>query len=316
MKVILIHIDGKRPNPALMKISGHHKKLGDQVALIKMNGPDLELFPFKPNWVYASCIFKKNKGYALRMKDWLKSMNLQGLQIGGPGLGEDDIPLPNFIEHTCPDYDLYGINYSIGFTSRGCIRRCPWCDVWKREGYIRDHAPLSEFLRHDKLILYDGNFLASPKWKDNLIEIIARHIKVDFNQGLDIRLIDQENARLLSKCHYFDWNTGKRRLRFSFDLPQIEDDVLQSIKILEKLGIPRKHLMFYVLVGFNTTYEEDLHRIKLLIDEGVKPYVMPYNDRHDSYYPHLERWTNGRYYQVTPWKEYDHGNSQEIISAL
>jgi len=297
MKVLLVDVDSKMPNPALMKISASHKARGNTV------GFDIR----DPDKVYISCIFEKNRAQALGRAGIFNCP----VEVGGYGVS--DVKLPDEIEHLCPDYSLYGIHYSMGFTSRGCIRSCPWCIVPKVEGQIRDHAPLNEFLRHKKLILLDNNFLVSPRWSENLKELIARKIKVNFNQGLDIRLVDQENAKLLSRVRYYDWHFKEPRLHFAFDLPEIEDDVLEGIRTLEKAGIPRVHLMFYVLVGFDTSYEEDLHRVNLLLKERVKPYIMPFNDRHDTYYPHLERWINGRYYEVVPWERYDHGDSQRII---
>jgi len=300
LNILLVNIDSKIPNLPLMKLSSWHKAKGDTVGF-NIRDPDK---------VYISCIFEKNRAQALGMPGIFTSP----VEIGGYGVS--DVKLPEEIEHLCPDYSLYGIDYSMGFTSRGCIRSCPWCIVPKVEGKIRDHAPLSEFLSHRKLILLDNNFLASPRWFKNLKELISRKIKINFNQGLDIRLVNQENAKFLSRVLYYDWHFKERRLHFAFDVPEIENEVLMGIQMLEKAGIPRSHLMFYVLVGFNTSYEEDLHRINLLLNERVKSYIMPFNDRHDSYYPHLERWINGRYYEVVPWLNYNHGNSQQIIKSM
>jgi len=315
MKVLLIQADGKMPNLALMKISAWHKKMGDKVYLKRGLDPTLPLECSNPDIVYISVIFSWNKKKALTLADMLKKKGIKVL-IGGYAISNDKLPYE--IEHIMPDYDLYGIDYSMGYTSRGCIRKCPWCIVWRKEGYIREHAELKEFLhpRHRKVILLDNNLLAAPNGRKVLIELIARRLMVNFNQGLDIRLVNRENAKLLSKIRYYDWRFKNRTLHFAFDLPETENEVLRGIKILEEAGIPRDHLMFYVLVGYNTSYKEDMHRINLLIKEGVKPYVMPYNDRHDSYYPHLERWVNHLVYEFVPWEKYDHGNSQAIIHQL
>lgn len=305
-RVLLIDVDSKMPNLALMKISMWHKKKGDVVGF-GISDPDT---------VYVSCVFEQNRSKALGIAKFWESMGCN-VQVGGSGVDLKKT-LPDEIEHECPDYSLYGIRYSIGFTSRGCIRNCPWCIVPEKEGSIREHSPIDEFYVHywGKMLLYDNNFLASPKWYEKLMEIIIRKIKVCFNQGLDIRLIDQENARLLAKTHYYDNEFKDRRLYFAFDIPQIEDQVLHGIETLKNAGIPPQHLMFYVLVGYNTTYEEDMHRINLLIKEDVLPYVMPYNNRKDSYYPHLARWINRRLYNWVPWEKYSRGNSQKIILSI
>lgn len=168
MKVLLVQVDGKMPNLALMKISSWHKKQGDKVFLQNLINPDK---------VYISCIFSQNRAKALGIA---KMFNCQ-VEVGGYGI--NDAQLPFDVEHTMPDYSLYGIRYSIGFTSRGCIRNCPWCIVPKKEGNIKDHAPINEFYvsAWKKLILWDNNFLASPRWYENLREIITRKIKVSFN---------------------------------------------------------------------------------------------------------------------------------------
>jgi len=315
MKVLLVHADGKMPLLPLMKISAVEKKRGNEVFLKKGLSLDLPLECPKPNDAYISCIFDWNRNKVLKLSDNLQKI---GCKVVIGGYGVNDSTLSSEIEHVMPDYDLYGIDYSLGFTSRGCIRKCPWCIVWRKEGWIRENADLKEFLHrhHKKVILLDNNILAAPNCEKVLIDLIAYDVKVNFNQGLDIRLINERNARLLSKVRYYDWKFKARRLHFGFDLPQMESEVLKGIEILGKAGIPRSHLMFYVLVGYNSSYEEDLHRIELLIKEGVKPYVMPFNDTHDSYYPHLERWVNRPFYEVVPWEKYNHGNSQKIIRKI
>jgi len=193
----------------------------------------------------------------------------------------------------------------MGFTSRGCIRSCPWCIVPQKEGPIQDHAPLGEFLRHDKLILLDNNFLASPKWRENMGRLINGKIAVNFNQGLDIRLIDQEVAHLLSRTRYMDHKFRRRTLHFAFDLPDLESDVIRGVTLLERAGIRLSHLMCYVLVGFNRDFQSDLGRVKTLIRLGVRPYVMRYNFRRDDHRLNaFARWVNGRYWEVCEWENY------------
>ena len=299
MKVLLIQVDGKWPNLALMKLAAWHKAQGDQVYLDR--GCD-------PERVYIGCIFTKNRPKALGIARMFPQSEVI---IGGSGVNYEK--LPDEIEHTCPDYELFGIKYSMGYTSRGCFRKCPWCLVPRMYGDIHEHAHLDEFIRHDKVRLLDDNFLASSNWAEKLEDMGRRGTKVCFTQGLDIRLVDMEAAKLLSKVQYRENHFQRRRLYFSWDLPEIEDKVIEGIDLLEKADIPARQLMFYVLVGFNTSYDEDLHRIRTLAERGCLPYVMPYNDRKDSYYPHLERWVNRRMYEFIPWEKYDCGESQTWI---
>lgn len=316
MKALLIQVDGTWPNLALMKISRACKLLGYTVALIQMHGPTLGLIPFEPDWVYVSCVFSENKGYAHRLKEiFSKNHKVQGVQIGGPGTGTRTT-LPDHMEHLMPDYDLYGIHYSIGFTSRGCFRKCPWCLVPKLEGRIRDHAPITEFWHpdHKQLILLDNNFLASPKWRDNLAFIHDHALLVNFSQGLDIRLINDDNAELLSTVRFRSPSFKSRYLYFAFDTPDIEDQVRRGVAILGHHGVKPFRLMFYMLCGYNTTHEEDLYRFNVLRELGCDMYIMRYNNRHDDpWLNHFTRWVNSRIYKSCALEDYDHGNSQDIV---
>ena len=290
MKVLLIDVDSKVSNLALMKISAYHKAKGDIVGFNVSN----------PDKVYISCIFSNNRKKALGIA---KMFNCE-VEVGGYGVSLTK-KLPDEIEHICPDYNLYKMDYSLGYTSRGCIRNCPWCLIPKAEGSIKEWSPLKEFVRHDKVMLLDPNFLASHLAIEKLKQIYAWKLKVCFNQGLDIRLIDQENAKLLSKIRYMDDQFKNRRLYFAFDLPNIEDQVIKGVEILKKAGIPPKHLMFYILVGFNTTFEEDYHRFEVIKNLGALPYIMIYNKLNPpKQLTHFQRWVNRRYYQFLPFEKY------------
>lgn len=274
MKVGLIRVDGKFPNLALLKLSSFHKRRGDDVVLI-----DLSSFDF--DRIYASQVFAGGSGFDLGAK------------------------LPDEIEHCKPDYDLFNTDYSMGFTSRGCIRDCKFCIVRTKEGYLKEHAPLSEFVddRFNKIILLDNNFLGSKKCKEKLKELISKEYKVNFNQGLDLRLINDENAKLLSKVKYYDWKFKHRRLHFAWDTVKENKKILDGLEIILRY-IPADHIMVYVLVGYKTTLTQDLYRINTLIQLKVKPFVQLYNDTRDPTLRHLSRWINKRFYKVCTWDEY------------
>lgn len=273
MKVGLIQIDGKMPNLALMKLASWHRKKGDEVTVLDISGMQFDR-------VYASKIFVGGSGYDLKSE------------------------LPEDIELQVPDYKLFKLDYSIGFTSRGCIRDCGFCIVREKEGYIRE-APF-DWISHHKVVLLDNNFLASPKWREKLEYFIRQKLKVSFNQGLDIRLINHENASLLAKVKYYDLKFRRRRLYFSFDDPSLEQLIKEKVAVHNEAGIPSKHLMFYMLIGFDTTAKEDYHRFEVLRDLGVLPFAMIYNDRKDSQrLRDFARWINQRHYNWVPWLKYD-----------
>lgn len=301
MRVLVVDADSKAgfPNLALMKISAWHKAQGDTVELIKGIPEAPPLTGYDKN--YISVIFYQN---AQRANTYARMLEGE-VDIGG--IGDSYKKLPDEIEHIMPDYSLYGVDFSMGYTSRGCIRKCKWCVVPKKEGGIRDNAPITEFLHpnHNRLLLLDNNFQASPKWNDNLHYLIINNIKVNFNQGLDIRLVNKEFADLLSRVHYYSWLFKTRSLHFAFDTMKVERAVRRGIKTLNDAGIPPRNLMFYVLVGYDTTTEQDLHRVQVLKDLGAVPYIMIFNRDKNRELHQLARWVNRRYYQFISWEKYE-----------
>ena len=316
MNVLLVDVDSKMPNLALMKISAWHKKRGDRVYL--NNGCQ------DPDKVYISCMFSKN---AARARGIAKMFSCP-VEIGGYGV--NGTKLPDEIEHTMPDYD--GLDFAMGFTSRGCIRNCPWCIVPRMEGPIRNHAPITEFLPDEleKVVLFDNNFKASPRWRENLKYIIDHGIKVNFTQGLDIRLVDEEFAGMLAECDYRASNFKDKQLYFSFDVLEIEYKIMCGIETLRGAGIPidRHHITFYMLVGFGVDSKDytwdyfvkhDYHRFKVLREFGVRPYVMLYNGRRDiPILRYFRQWVNcPRRWMKTPnFEDHDRGYSQTAIKKL
>jgi len=307
VKVLLIQADGTFPNLALMKISSYHKQLKDQVFYSNLkfrtrslysnsNIKRLPSLSCDPDRIYISVIFSWNKWIV----NSIKAMHSGKEIIAGGYMLDPFSKLPNEIEHICPDYQMYPIDYSIGFTSRGCNRKCEWCYVWKVEGSIKEWSPLEEFVRHKKVILLDNNFLQSPKSKEKLMQLIENNIKVCFNQGLDIRLVNDEIAHLLVSTKFYNHNFSSRQLFFAWDNPKEEKMVLKGIEKLLASGLRPSQLAFYILSGFNTTLEEDLYRINKLLEIGCDPYLMLYNKyekRYSRELLRLERYINRRIYK-------------------
>lgn len=272
MRISLIDVDSKIPNLALMKISAYHKHIGDIVGL-NLSEPDQ---------VYISCIFKKNKQQALG----ISKMFTCPVFIGGYGV--NDNKLPDFIEHIMPDYSLYDCNYSLGFTTRGCIRNCSFCIVPIKEGKIRVNCDITEFWnhKHKHIVLMDNNILALPNhFKKISQQLIDNNLSVDFNQGLDIRLVTDDIAKIFSKMCI------KPSLRFSFDDIKIEKQLRNGIKILKDNGCHRS--LIFVLVGFDSTKEDDLKRLQIIKELDQRPYVMRFEScRGIHWYNNLAAWAN------------------------
>lgn len=267
--IVLIDLDASKfGNLALMKLSTWHRHHDYDVILLSWPAP----MPILTDATYASCVFAKNASRAAELRA------IPNASIGGSGIDFTTV-LPFEIEHILPDYDLYDLDYSMGFTSRGCNRNCEFCIVPKKEGRIQEWADWREFLdhRHSKIKLLDNNLLMAPNHLQTLKSLAKAPIRVDINQGLDIRLMTDEIAYLLSRCKTWIGSFEAAGLRFAFDSPNLEKQVRSGVKLLTKY-ISKGILYFYVLVGFDTTFEEDTLRFRILKELGVCAYPMFYED--------------------------------------
>jgi len=310
MKTLLIDVDETGfPNLALMQLSTHLKEHGHTVEFGSSKGT--------PDIVYVSCVFTENreKGYSVGAY-YPDSKKIYG------GTGFNKKNHVDYFSHQYPDYSLYPeCDYSLGFMTRGCIRNnisCPWCVVPKKEGYIREHSPLSEFDNPDfkKIMLLDNNLIAHPNHIKLLHDLAESKKKVCITQASDIRLITEENAAALLNIRSYDTKFKNKRYYFAWDNPKIEPLVIKGIETLLDTGFKAKELQFYVLINCNTNYKEDIHRVQTLREYGCKPYVMLYNKLKGTYHHHLKRWVERRYCELMPWIEYDHGGSQKWIKQM
>ena len=296
MKIGLFDIDSKYHNLALMKLSAYHKQKGDETELYK------PIFIKTYDRVYVSKIFTKFHINELYIPE-------NFYRAGGSGF-DLERRLPDEVEHLMPDYSLYNLDYSLGFTTRGCIRNCGFCIVREKEGNIREHAEVEEFLnpRSNIIVLLDNNFLALPSHIKKLQKYIDKGWRMDFNQGLDARLVNKENAKLLARIKY------KEMMRFAWDNIKDEDEIIRGLELVIGAGIRPRNITVYVLIGFDSTFEEDLYRIQILReikDErgSIKPYVMNYNNTLKSRkHKDFMRWVNNPWiFKSCDWEEYKKG---------
>lgn len=266
MKVLLINIDSKKiPNLALKKIEKYHLDNDDEVIW------DFPLMAHQVDKIYVSCVFEKNKDQCKQWEDIA--------HIGGSGY-DIEKKLPDILENIKPKINL-------GFTTRGCIRNCKFCIVPQKEGKIRVVGDLLDLWdgKSKDVVLLDNNILALPDhFKMICKQARDNNIRLDFNQGLDCRLLNKDNVNELR-------STKTHELRFAWDNPKDEKRIVGAIKMLKKVGINRS--MFYVLVGFDTTKEEDLYRLEKLKSLGQRPYCMRYkNIKGNRFYNDLASWVN------------------------
>ncbi|NPV80707.1 MAG: radical SAM protein [Firmicutes bacterium] len=284
-RVGLIQVDGKWPNLALMKLSAWHKAHGDSVEWFNaLEGSRYDV-------IYASKVFTTTPDFPYLPAHVFK---------GGTGYNLDVI-LPLEAEQSFPDYSLYPkCDFAIGFTTRGCVRHCPFCIVPQKEGRLRVVGDLKSFWHGQrKVILLDNNLTAAP-WEHFecvMRQFIETKVAVDFSQGLDARLINDEQAELLAKVRLW------KRIHFAWDKMNDEAAIRRGIEVLKR-HISLHDVMFYVLIGFDTVWEEDLYRVETLRGMGVDPFVMPYN-RRDPYQRAFARWVNHKaVFKSVPWNRY------------
>lgn len=291
MKIGLWSDNHNFPSVPLMKLSAYHKTNGDSV----------EMFNYIEHYdlVYASKVFSFTSDI-----DDEYAVQADELRKGGTGYcisvidGKEkfdkskDTPLPKEIEHIYPDYELFpDFKFAVGFLTRGCPRGCGFCVVGKKEGLCSQQvADLSEFWRgQNEIKLLDPNLLACKEHETLLKQLADSKAKVDFTQGLDIRLTTPDNIKLL--------NTVKTSMiHFAWDNPK--QDLTECFKTFANYTEIKseRNRTVYVLTNFNSTIEEDLYRIYTLRDLGFSPYVMIYQKEHsDQTHKRLQRWVNNRW---------------------
>lgn len=237
----------KFPNYALMKISAYHKSRGDTVEWWEpLRNPLYDM-------VYSSKVF-----------DWTpENPYLPDCTIrGGTGYGLYD-ELPPEIDEMFPDYSIYPeCDYAIGFLTRGCIRNCRWCVVPKKEGKIRPYRTWQEVVRPDtqKLILMDNNILASCYGIWQLNELSKTGFRIDLNQGMDARLVDDDIADILSRIKWIKY------IRFSCDTTSQIAHIKHVVELLTKRGVKETAIWIYMLITGDL--DDNLERIYAMRECG------------------------------------------------
>lgn len=241
MKIGLLSVDSDYPNLALMKISRYHKSIGDSVEWYN----PLDHY----DKVYAAKVFSFTPDYGYYI-------NADEVERGGTGY---DIQkhLPKDMEFMQPDYSLYPHiekNVAYGFLTRGCPNRCKWCIVPKKEGKIAPYMDVEQIAveGRNNIILMDNNVLASDYGISQIEKIVKRKYRVDFNQGLDARLVTPEIAQLLSKVKWI------KRIRFGCDTPGQIDDCERAISLLDKNGFKGEYFFYCILLD---DFEEAFRRV-------------------------------------------------------
>ncbi len=280
MKIGLINVDGKNyPNFALMKLSAWHKANGDSVEWA------IPLFG-EYDIIYASKVFTFTADFNPLC------YNADRIVKGGTGYNIESQLQEEIDEFTTIDYSLYPqLPFSIQFCSRGCIRDCPFCLVRRKEGNIRPVKPVTWNPRAKWIEVLDNNFFANPNWEDAIRELKEQRMPVKLH-GVDVRIMNKKQANALNDLKI------KGYIHIAWDSPQV--DLTSKIEEMIQYIRPDR-IVCYVLVGFNSTREQDLYRLRMLKRLGVSPFVQPYRDYNNErkvtqYENDLSRWANRRWF--------------------
>lgn len=255
MKIGLIDVDGKKfPNLALMKISAYHKLKGDSTEWVN--------FFERYDTVYKSKIFTFSP-------DQRTCIQADEVITGGTGY-DIHSRLPVEIDQIRElDYSLYpAYQFSLQYFSRGCIRKCPFCIVRDKEGYIHATTPYNLNPNGKYIEVLDNNFFANPEWREAVNYLIRTNQPVNLH-GVDVRIMDEEQAYNLNRLKL----SGS--IHIAWDNPR--DEILPRIKEMLRYIRPHK-IVCYVLIGYNSTIYEDYRRVKALQKLKISPFVMPYRD--------------------------------------
>lgn len=304
MEIGLVDVDGHHfPNLALMRISAWHKANGDNVGwwlgdlfhydIVYMS----KVFSFSPDAyepMNADKVIKGGTGYCI-------SLDENGKEVFDQS---KNAKLPDEIEHMFPDYSIYPqFSFAVSMTSRGCPRGCSFCHVASKEGRCAVKvADVSDFWNGQKEIqVLDPNITACREKRELFRQYKETGAKIVFNQGLDIRLLNDEDIE--------DINTMKiKDIHFAWD--NHEDDLREKFRRYAAKSKKRMHSSFgtvYCLTNYGSTLEQDLYRIYTLRDLGFDPYVMIYNKKNaPQQIRDLQRWCNNRviFKSVKDFKDY------------
>ena len=272
MKVAIYNLEPKYTNLALEKIRMYYGEVADYIAL------EHHLY----DKIYTSSLFTFSP----------KTFVTDDMICGGTGF-DLTTKLPEEIERMKPKINM-------GFTTRGCIRNCGFCVVPEKEGKVRVVGDIYDIWdgKSKEITLLDNNILAVPKHFKKICEQLQKEgLTVDFTQGLDARLITSYRARLLGQLKH------KKQVYFAWDCMEDGRKIMEAMPSI-LTAIPSYKVSFYILIGYDTTPEEDYLRVHALRTWGVDSFVMPY-DKEDKYQKRFARWVNHKaIFNSVEWEDY------------
>ena len=324
-KVVRItQLDGALPNQALLRLAAWHRSIGDDVrwergTTRRFDEPHYDI-------VYGSAIFTTSA----KAVDLLRQQ-FPGAIVGGWG-GDRDLRIEDIVptQFTGVDYSAHpDFSASIGYAMRGCRFKCGFCMVPKMEGAARFSGMPHQIWRGDPypkhLHLLDNDFFGNPRWQEVVEQIVEGGFKVCINQGINVRLLTDENAEAIVRMVPQDTHFARRRLYTAWDNIGDEKVFFDGMERLERAGWKPSWTMAYMLVGYDRreTWERIQHRFERMTALGIEPYPMVFGGDEKrpapENYRDLKRWQ--RYVRTGKWRtipfaEYSTRRNHESLPDL
>jgi len=255
---------------------------------------------------FLSVVFSWQLQEAYQRAVWWKQLGYE-VRAGGPAVALNPSVLSGVAEVGGEISALWRHNPDATFTSRGCIRKCSFCAVPKIEGELveLDDWPI-------RPVICDNNLLAcSQSHFDRVIDRLKGIKDIDFNQGLDARLLTEYHAGRLAELKL-------KYVRLAWDHIKTEKQFLRAFQILRDAGIPPSRIRVYVLFGFHDTPEDTLYRFRTIRKLKALPNPQRYqpvdaktkNEYVDSNWTDRELkryaryWSRLQYFSPIPFEEF------------
>ncbi|MHC4476568.1 MAG: radical SAM protein [Planctomycetota bacterium] len=284
---LLVEPVKKTPYPplALMKISTYLKRRRKPCSVFAAVGNKIPSGLREPADIYITTLFTWDLDKAIKcIHFYADRFPRANIHIGG--IAASLIPgritsATGFVPHIGlfdkaesypPDYSLNfdrKLGASITFTSRGCPRKCRFCNVGTLEPtfFVKERWDRDICLDLPNIVFWDNNWLASPNFSSDCEKLRRLGKTVDFNQGLDARLYRQPAAKKMGTLKLDP-------IRFAFDDVRVEPHILRAIALAKKYA--RAEIRVYVLYNYLDTPEDFFHRISLLNKLRVLAFPMEY----------------------------------------
>jgi len=312
MRIRFTQIDGRLPNLALMRLAAYHRARGDEIVFNPSLTRDITEGHY--DRVYGSAVFSTSKQrintFCFHWPDAI---------LGGSGTGNtvtvEDIVGGSW-EHA--DYSAYPeYDASLGYSTRGCRLHCPFCHVWKTEGKVKSVNTINELWRGPghtrKISLLDNDFFGQPvkQWMARVDEIVNGNFRICLSQGINLRKLNADEAAALATLQYRDISFRERRIYTALDDITHARAFFRGVDRLAAVGIPPKHLMVFMLIGFkDEPMDRILERFDAIANAGALPYPMVYQtsatprDERLWALRQFQRWAVTGLYRAVPWTDY------------